>query len=102
MVKKPTNGEKSMHSTILDAVYCTFKQEGAFDPSLVEKPVIPSPFSSPLLQNNAFLSPMFPPDDDVYFRFTTFSRNKIDQSGVLTFTDPSKLNRGNGFDGKTG
>jgi len=48
MVRKPTNGEKSMHKTILYAVYCTFKQEGAFDPSL------------------------------------------------------AKLNRGNGFDGKTG
>ncbi len=91
MVRKPTNGEKSMHKTILYAVYCTFKQEGAFDPSLVEKPVLPPPFSSPML----------PPDDDVHFWFTAF-RDKKDQSGVLTFTDPSKLNRGNGFDGKTG
>jgi len=100
MVQKPTNDEKSTHITVLDAVYCNFKQEKTFNLSLVEKPVLPSPFTAPLLPNHAFFSPILPPDDDVYFRFIAV-RNKKDCSGVLTF-DPSQFNKGNGFDGKTG
>ncbi len=58
---------------MIDSVYCTFKQEGTFNPSLVEKPVMPSPFIYPLLQNPAFLSPMHLLSDDVY----SLHENKI-------------------------
>jgi len=91
-IKRPMTDEKLKYMTKLDVVYCTFRQEGTFDQILVEKPVYPPPFT--------FSSPVLPSDDDVYFRFTVV-RNTKSHSGVLTF-DPSELNKGNGFDGKTG
>ena len=95
LVKKPSNDEKI---TTLDIIHCAFQQEGTYNPSLVEKPVKPSPFNSPLSQNHVFLKN--PMDEDVFFWFTTIRNNK-DHFGVLTF-DPSTINQGNGFDGKVG
>jgi len=101
MIKRPTNDTKIAHDvTILDVVYCTFKQEGPFDASLVEKLVMPLSFTAPLMPMPDFHSFINPLEEDVYFQFTAV-RNKKDHSGVLTF-DPSSLNKGNGFDGKTG
>ncbi len=60
-------------------------KEGGFNPSRVEKPLIPPPFNSTFFPNQAFHSPvMFPLHDDVYFRFMAV-RNKKDHYGVLSF-----------------
>jgi len=119
--KATTNEEKILNMTRLETIYCLFKQEGIYNPSLVEKPVIPSPFSNPfssLLPGSS--GPLFPasPDfsllnpsmekDGVSF-FAMFTRIKRKYSnGRLTFhTADGEAgsvieNVGNSFDGKTG
>jgi len=111
IVNKPTIMDKAMNITKLETTYCAFKQEGTYNPTLVEKPVNPS--SVPLSPMNplafSFLDHLNTPTNDVYFLATMHRLKSKIFYGRLTFHNTADgdmgqtfENMGKSFNGETG
>ena len=99
-IKFPVVDDPFPLATKLDTVYCAFKQEGNYNPFLVQIPIIPFPssFYSTLPSSSSSSKP----NEDISF-YASISRNpKSPYYGTLQFGNGAKLNIGNHFNPKTG
>jgi len=111
IVNKPRIEDKIMNIKRLETTFCAFKQEGTYNPALVEKPVNPSSVPLSPLNPLAFslLDHLNTPTNDVYFLAAIHRLKSKIFYGRLTFHNTADgdightvENMGKSFNGGTG
>ncbi len=101
LVKIPVVDASLPQTTILETVYCAFKQEGTYNPWNVQKPVV-SPFSPPNSVSPSLSSPSFTSPDDICFYASVFRNKNHPSNEAIKFQNAGMLNFDQHFNKMTG